>query len=285
MIAPFSKTSLAALTVTRLQTADTMHPVINIALRAARGAAEQIIHVSDRLDRVNVIEDNNGTLVTSMDLDAERTLLYHLQKAYPDYSIDSRLSGYTEGADKDHVWLIDPLVSNRNFYKGFGSFCISLALKTPKGITHGVVLNPVNNQEFSASRGDGAQLNDSRVRIGKMKNLENAFVSLDPEQSLDDDFLPQLQAQLLALPVHLRMSGCPALDMVYVAAGRLDAGWCRQQHHTSLAAAQLILLESGALLSDPQGNPQTQGSKEMLFGNPKCFKHLLQIRQTLKARA
>ncbi|MDP2378888.1 MAG: inositol monophosphatase family protein, partial [Pseudohongiella sp.] len=122
-----------------------MHPVINIALRAARGAAEQIIHVSDRLDRVNVIEDKNGTLVTSMDLDAERTILYHLQKAYPDYSIDSRLSGFTEGADKDHVWLIDPLVSNRNFYKGFGSFCISLALKTPKGITHGVVLNPVNN--------------------------------------------------------------------------------------------------------------------------------------------
>jgi myo-inositol-1(or 4)-monophosphatase len=71
--------------------------------------------------------------------------------------------------------------------------------------------------------------------------------------------------------------------MVYVAAGRLDAGWCRPQHHTSLAAAQLILLESGALLSDPQGNPQTQGSKELLFANPKCFKHLLQIRQSLTA--
>lgn len=262
-----------------------MHPVINIALRAARSAAEQIIHVSDRLDRVSVIEDKNGNLVTSMDVDVERTLIYHLQKAYPDYSIDSRLSGYTEGADKENVWLIDPLVSNRNFYKGYGSFCVTLALKTPKGISHGVVVNPVANQEFTASRGDGAQLNDSRVRIGKMLSLENAYVALDPEQSGDDTFLPQLQEQLLALPVHLRMSGCAALDMVYVAAGRLDAGWCRQQHHSSIAAAQLILLESGALLSDPSGNPQTQGSKELLFGNPKCFKHLLQIRQTLKAQA
>ncbi|MDO8908175.1 MAG: inositol monophosphatase [Pseudohongiella sp.] len=262
-----------------------MHPVINIALRAARSAAEQIVHVSDRLDRVSVIEDTNGNLITSMDVDVERTLLYHLLKAYPDYSIDSRLSGFTEGADKDNVWLIDPLVSNRNFFKGYGSFCVTLALKTPKGISHGVVVNPVANQEFTASRGDGAQLNDSRVRIGKMTTLENAYVALDPEQSLEDTFLPQLQEQLLAVPVHLRMSGCAALDMVYVAAGRLDAGWCRQQHHTSIAAAQLILLESGALISDPTGNPQTQGGKELLFGNPKCFKHLLQIRQTLKAQA
>lgn len=262
-----------------------MHPVINIALRAARSAAEQIVHVSDRLDRVSVVEDKNGTLVTSMDIDVERTLLYHLQKAYPDYSVDSRLSGFTAGADKDNVWLIDPIVSNRNFYKGYGSFCISLALKTPKGVAHGVIINPSTNQEFTASRGDGAQLNDSRVRIGKLVSLENAHVALDPDNSQDDDFLPQLQAQLLSLPAHVRMSGCAALDMVYVASGRLDAGWCRQQHHTSLAAAQLILLESGALLSDPQGNPQTQGSKELLFGNPKCFKHLLKIRQTLKAQA
>lgn len=260
-----------------------MHPVINIALRAARSAAEQIIHVSDRLDRVSVIEDIDGNLVTSMDLDVERTLIYHLQKAYPDYSIDSRLSGFSAGADKDNVWLIDPLVSNRNFYKGYGSFCISLALKTAKGVSHGVVVNPVANQEFTASRGDGAQLNDSRIRIGKMLSLDGAYVALDPQPSAEDSILSQLQEELMLLPAHLRVSGCAALDMVYVAAGRLDAGWCRQQHHTSIAAAQLILLESGALLSDASGNPQTQGSKELLFGNPKCFKHLLQLRQTVKA--
>src|SRR5690606_23914457 len=197
-----------------------MHPVINIALRAARSAAEQIIHVSDRLDRVNVVDDSNGMLVTSMDIDVERTLLYHLQKAYPDYSIDSRLSGFTAGADRDNVWLIDPIVSNRNFFKGYGSFCISLALKTPKGITHGVIVNPQTNQEFAASRGDGAQLNDSRVRIGKRLSLENALVGLDPDTGAEDDLAPQLQSSLQALPAHVRMSGCPALDMVYLASGR-----------------------------------------------------------------
>lgn len=266
------------------QQTEIMHPVINIALRAARGAAEQIIHTADRLDRVNIIDDKNGVLVTSMDVDTERTILYHLQKAYPDFSVESRLSGYTAGADTDNVWLIDPLVSNRNFLRGYGSFCISIALKTSRGITHGVLLNPLANQEYSASRGEGARLNDSRLRTGKLTSLENAFVGLDPEPAPDGDiFLHQIQTQLLALPCHIRMSGCAALDMAYVAAGRLDAGWCRPQHHTSIAAGQLILLESGALLSDPQGNPQAQGSKELLFGNPKCFKQMLQIRQSLKA--
>jgi len=261
-----------------------MHPVINIALRAARSAAEQIIHTADRLDRINIIEDKNGQLITSMDVDVERTIVYHLKKAYPDFSIESRLSGLTAGADTDNVWLVDPLVSNRNFLRGYGSFCISVALKTSRGVTHGVVINPLGNQEFSASRGSAAQLNDSRMRTGNLTTLENAYVGLDPDTAPEgDNFLLQLQSQLLALPCHVRMSGCAALDMVYVAAGRLDAGWCRPQHHTSIAAAQLILQEAGALLSDPQGNPQTTGSNELLFGSPKCFKHLLQIRQSLKA--
>tara|TARA_R110002072_G_scaffold233478_1_gene391030 strand:+ start:42373 stop:43167 length:795 start_codon:yes stop_codon:yes gene_type:complete len=260
-----------------------MHPVINIALRAARSAAEQIAHVSDRLERISIVEDHGGNLVTSMDLDAERTMLYHLRKAYPDYSVESRISGFTEGADRDHVWMIDPIVSNRNFQRGYGSFCVSLALRTSRGVVHGVIINPTTNQEYTASRGDGAQLNASRIRTGKQTNLENAFVSLDADPAGEPELMARLLAELSALPVQIRVSGCPALDMVNVAAGRLDAGWCAQQHPASVAAAQLILLESGALLGDPQGNPQIQDSKELLFSNPKCFKQLLQIRQSLRA--
>lgn len=260
-----------------------MHPVINIALRAARNAAEQISHVSDRLDRVSIVEDQNGSLVTSMDLDAERTLIYHLRKAYPDFSIESRVSGLQEGADKDNVWLIDPIVSNRNFLRGYGSFCVSIALKTSRGITHGVIVNPVTNQEFTGSRGDGAQLNDSRIRTGKALGLENSLVALDGDPQGEPAVLSAMLSELTAVPANVRISGCPALDMVNVAAGRLDAAWCTQQHPTSIAAAQLILLESGALLGDPQGNPQVSNSREMLFANPRCFKQLLQIRQSLNA--
>jgi len=260
-----------------------MHPVINIALRAARSAAEQISHVSDRLDRVSIVEDQGGNLVTSMDLDAERTILYHLRKAYPDFSVESRISGYHEGADKDTVWLIDPIVSNRNFLRGYGSFCVSIALKTTRGITHGVIINPVSSQEFTGSRGDGAQLNDSRIRTGKATTLENALIALDADPLGEPAIMTAMTADLLALPAQLRVSGCPALDMVNVAAGRLDAAWCTQQALPSIAAAQLILLESGALIGDPLGNPQVQNAQELLSGNPRCFKHLLQIRQSIKA--
>src|SRR5690554_6535696 len=258
-----------------------MHPAINIAFRAARSAAEQIVHATDRRDRISVVSDTHDTLVTSVDVDAERTILYHLQKAYPDHSIESRLSGTIKGKDTESVWVIDPLVSNRNFYQGIGGYAVSIALRTPRGITHAVLVNPATGQEFMASKGSGARLNSYRLRIGGQQSLERAFVSLDPEPSAASTTLPQLQQQLLAQYYHVRMSGCIALDMAHVAAGFLDAGWCNQQHPASLAAAQLILLEAGALLSDPQGNPQTSGSKELIFGNPKCFKQLLMIRQAL----
>ncbi|HBN14341.1 MAG TPA: hypothetical protein DD407_04820, partial [Pseudohongiella sp.] len=177
-----------------------MHPVINIALRAARSAAEQIAHVSDRLDRVNVVEDHGGNLVTSMDLDAERTILYHLRKAYPDFSVESRISGYTEGADRANTWLIDPIVGNRNFYRGVGAFCVSVALRTSKGITQGVLVNPATNQEFTASKGDGAQLNATRIRVGKASELEQSMIALDGDPQGETVIMQKLLASLQALP-------------------------------------------------------------------------------------
>jgi myo-inositol-1(or 4)-monophosphatase len=258
-----------------------MHPVINIALRAARSAAEQISHQVDRLDRVTVVEDNAQGLLTSMDIDAERSILYHLQKAYPDYGVFSRISGLTEGADADNTWLIDPLVGNRNYIRGFPGFCVSLALKSRNVISHAIIINPMSSQEFTASRGNGAQLNGSRIRVGQRRTLEKGLTTLDVDASNGTETAVALQAALLNAGSEVRTSGCPALDMAYSAAGRIDAGWCMAQHETTLAAAKLILQESGALLSDPAGNPLTTGSKELLYGSPKCFKELIQLRQQI----
>ncbi|ALO46689.1 inositol monophosphatase [Pseudohongiella spirulinae] len=270
---------IARFKVFNCQSDHTMHPAINIALRAARSAAEQIAHVADRLDRVTVVEDHAGNLVTSMDLDAERTILYHLRKAYPDFSVESRISGFTEGADRDNIWLIDPIAGNRNFQRGAGQFCVSIALKTSRGITHAVLVNPTSNQEFTASKGDGAQLNATRIRAGKATSLDRAMVALDGAPDGEPVVMQKMLSDLINMSAQVRISGCPPMDMVNVAAGRLDAAWCAQQTECTIAAARLILLEAGALLGDPQGNPQTANSKELLFSNPKCFKHLLQIRQ------
>lgn len=259
-----------------------MHPVINIALRAARSAAEQISHQVDRLDRVNVVQDNADGLLTSMDIDAERSILYHLQKAYPDYSVFSRVSGHIPGSDTDNTWLIEPLAGNRNYVRGNPGFCVSLALKSRNIITHAVVINPMSGQEFTASRGNGAQLNGSRIRVGQRRSIEKGLSAIDVDAQHGTETAIALQTALLKAGSDIRVSGCPALDMVYSAAGRVDAGWCIAQHETTLAAAKLILQESGALLSDPAGNPITTGSKELLYGSPKCFKELIQLRQQIQ---
>lgn len=257
-----------------------MHPVVNIALRAALGAAETIAHATDRLDRVRILERRGSELVTSMDKDAEAALLYHLRKSYPDYSVQSRLSGYTEGRDTHNTWLIDPLDGNAGFLRGLPDFCVSLALKSGNRVSHAVVVNPLLNEAYTATRGSGAQLNKLRLRVSRQDSLQHAVVALDAH--CDTETLLALQRELRSAEAGLRMTGCLALDVVAVAAGRMDAGWCCGRNSTRLAAALLILQESGALISDESGNPDVGGAGELVFGNPRCFKHLLKLRQSVR---
>lgn len=257
-----------------------MHPVVNIALRAALSAAETIAHATDRLDRVRILERRGFALVTSMDQDAEATLLYHLRKSYPDYSVQSRLSGYSEGRDTHNCWQIDPLEGNAGFLRGLPDFCVSLALKSGNRVNHAVVVNPLLNEAYTATRGAGAQLNKLRLRVSRQDALQHAMLGLD--NSGDSDILLALQHELHASQATVRMTGSRALDMVAVAAGRLDAGWCSGQDSTTLAAALLILQESGALVADARGNPDISDGKELVFGNPRCFKHLLKLRQSVR---
>jgi myo-inositol-1(or 4)-monophosphatase len=262
-----------------------MHAIVNIALRAARDAAELIARTSERLDRVKAVGELNGRIVTSMERDAERAIIYHLQKAYPDYAIESTLSGRLEGKDPVNVWFIDPLNGSANANRGYTHFAVSVALATANRIAHGVLINPLSREEFTASRGAGAQLNATRVRVSKADTLENACVALDAHPGSDEEIaqLVEFQRRLLHLGSQVRLGGASALDLAYVAAGKLDAGWTREQDPCTLSAAMLILQESGALISDQQGQPvSAAGSREMIFGNPRCFKQMLQLRQTLK---
>ncbi len=260
-----------------------MHAIVNIALRAARDAAELIARNSERLDRVKRVDDPDHPTVTTMERDADRTLIYHLQKAYPDYSIDSRLSGMIKGKDQNNVWLIDALNGSGNANKGYTHFCVSIALKTGDRVAHGVVVNPLTRDEFTASRGAGAQLNAARLRGSKSATLDQGFVSLDAEPGgeQEHEVLLELQRKLLAVGANIRLGGSAALDLAYAAAGKLDAGWLRETDPRSLSAGLLILQEAGGLVSDHKGNPQASGSRELIFGSPKSFKHLLQMRQSL----
>lgn len=259
-----------------------MHAFLNTAIHAARDAAEAIAHSSDRLDRVRILEATDSTFTTNIDHDSEKTILYHIQKAYPEHSIQSRLSGYIKGEDENTLWLIDPLVGSRNFVNGFTHFCVSIACKVGDKINHAVVINPMQREEYTASRGAGAQLNSRRLRVSARESLEQAFVCLDPHAKPEQRaVLTDLQQQLLALNCHIRQTGASALDVVWVAAGKLDAGWLSNTRQETMAAVTLIMQESGGFISDISGNPDISNASELVFGNPKCFKQLLQLRTNL----
>lgn len=262
-----------------------MHAIVNIALKAARDAAEVLAHNVDRLDRIHVIDESAGGTLTNMDMDSEKTILFHLHKAYPDYSIQSRVSGFLEGKDKRHVWIIDPLCGSDNYRRGISHFCVSIALATEGKVQHAVVVNPMLREEFSASRGKGAQVNTQRLRVSKMKALEGGLVTLgnDVRDQAHSARLVAMQQALFALPCDVRLTACAPLDLVWAAAGRSEAGWLGENAPESIAAATLILQESGALIGDASGSPDISNAAELIFGNPKCFKQLLQLRKTTLA--
>src|SRR5699024_6251921 len=141
-----------------------MHPILNIASRAAREASDLILQAVARPDRMKVFEKAANDYVTDVDQAVERLLIEHLSKAYPNHRFMGEETGFSEGKDSDTVWYIDPIDGTRNFIHGFPHFCISMACVQQGQIQHALVVDPVRGDEFSATRGRGAQLNGTRIR-------------------------------------------------------------------------------------------------------------------------
>ena len=259
-----------------------MHPLLNIALQAARDAAEAIAHSSDRLDRIKIINDDPVNFLTSMDLEAEKTIFYHLEKAYPEHSFHSRASGLKQGENKNTVWLIDPLIGNRNFATGYTQFGVSLACQIDGVVQHALIVCPLLGEEFIATRGAGARLNSHRIRVGKRNEISGSLFSVNPE-GMKSDVALALQAEFMKAGASPRISGCTAIDIIQVAADRLQGGCSANENSLTLAAAKLILQEAGGLLGTESGNPDLTDAKELLFGNPKIYKQLSLLRKGLAA--
>lgn len=255
-----------------------MHAFINIALRAGRDAAEVLAQYSDRPDRVMVLDDTPGSLITSAHKDADRTILFHLQKAYPQHSYTSRVSGHQKGGDGQPLWLVDPLIGGHNFLRGFPAFALSIACVVDGKLAHGVLIDPLQDEEFSASRGGGALLNNRRLRVSQQDTLEGAMLGLAGSAgAIAGEATAGMITRLATVGASWRITGCTGLDLVHTAAGRLDGGWLPNPGRLSIAAAALILQEAGGLVSDENGNPECMDSGQLMFGNPRFFKQLLKF--------
>ena len=257
-----------------------MQPMLTIALRAARQAGEHIVRASDRMEGVTVSEKNTNDYVTEVDKIAEEIIINLLRKTYPDHGFLAEESGSID-SDSDYRWIIDPLDGTTNFIRGIPHYAVSIACQYQGKLEHAVVYNPVTREEFTASRGRGAQLNGRRIRVTKRANLDGALLGTGiPFRKHQQEKMPGYLAALGELAQQtagIRRAGSAALDLAYVAAGRFDAFWEMGLQPWDMAAGALLIQEAGGLMSDFEGNNHFMETGNIVCGNPKCFKHVLKV--------
>ncbi len=258
-----------------------MQPLLNIAINAARQAGDIIRRYVDQLDKLNITAKNDHDFFTEVDVKAEQIIIKNIHKAYPEHGIIAEESGVMH-TDSDTTWIIDPLDGTNNFLHGFPFYAVAIAVRVKNRLEHAVVYDPIRHECFAASRGRGAQLNDRRIRVSKQFSLSQALLGM----GLSKHAMVQLkrhqtiQEQLIGKCAGMRRTGSAALDLAYVACGRLDGFVETNLKIWDIAAASLIIREAGGLVSDFKGHDDYLNSGNIVAGNPKIFKSLLQIIHT-----
>lgn len=258
-----------------------MQPMLNIALRAARKAGDLIARAAEQLDRIQIEEKSQNNFVTEIDRKAEKEILFHLQKAYPDHAFLGEESGESGNPDSDYKWVIDPIDGTTNFVRGIPHFAISIACIYNGQIEHAVIFDPIRREEFTASRGRGAQLNGRRVRVAMTATtLEGALIGTGiPFKARGEQHIPAYMRSLEAIASEtagIRRAGAASLDLAYVAAGRLDGFWEIGLSKWDIAAGILLVREAGGLISDFNGGGKYFETGNIVAANPKCLKSILQ---------
>jgi myo-inositol-1(or 4)-monophosphatase len=258
-----------------------MQPMLNIALRAARSAGELIFRSIERLDTISVDEKEANDYASEVDRAAEQHIVAALRKAYPNHGILGEESGLSLGSGDgaDYLWIIDPLDGTTNFLRGVPHFAVSIACKYRGRLEHAVVLDPVRQEEFTASRGRGAALNGRRIRVSARKSLDGALLGTgfpfrDSHMEHMDSYLGMFRS-LVGPTAGIRRAGSASLDLAYVAAGRFDAFWEFGLSEWDMAAGALLIQEAGGLISDFAGGHEFLEKGQIVAGNPKCFKAVL----------
>lgn len=260
-----------------------MHPTLNIAVKAARRAATVINRASTQLELLTVESKSPNDFVTEVDRAAEKAIIEVLREAYPGHGILAEESGES-GAESEFVWIIDPLDGTTNFIHGFPQYAISIALAKNGVPEHCVVYNPINNELFTASRGGGAFLNDRRIRVSRRTRLSDALLGTGfPYREFGniEAYLAMFR-ELTQKSAGIRRPGAAALDLAYVAAGRLDAFWEIGLAPWDMAAGVLLVQEAGGLVSDFAGEGNFMTTGNVVAGTPKVFGQLLPIIQSYR---
>ena len=260
-----------------------MHPILTIAVKAARRAGSVINRASFDLDKLTVSQKGQNDYVSEVDHAAEQAIVQVLKEAYPQHSILAEESGVS-GAQSEYQWIIDPLDGTTNFLHGFPHYCVSIALALKGVVQHGVIFDPVRNDLFTASRGGGAFLNDRRMRVSKTIYLKDALLGTGfpyKEFANIDRYLAVFK-EMTQKSAGIRRPGSAALDLAYVACGRFDGFWETGLSAWDVAAGGLMVQEAGGLIADFKGESNWLHDGNLVCGTPKVFAPMLAVIQTQK---
>ncbi len=249
-----------------------MHPMLNIATRAARRAGDLIVRALDSVDYLTIDTKGRNDFVSEVDRTAEREIIRILRKAYPHHQFLGEEGGRQgKGADGDFLWIIDPLDGTTNFLHGFPQFAVSIALQHRGVIEQAVVYDPLRQEMFTASRGRGAALNNRRIRVSRQTGLEGALLGTGfpfKQQQHLDAYLNMFRA-LFKDSAGIRRAGAASLDLAYVASGRLDGFWEIGLQVWDMAAGVLLIQEAGGIVSDFSGGDRYFETGNIVAGTPR----------------
>jgi myo-inositol-1(or 4)-monophosphatase len=254
-------------------------PLLNVMIAAARKTARALKRDFGELEKLQVSLKGPANFVSSADRRAEETLYQELSKARPGYGFLGEEGGHREGADKSHRWIVDPLDGTTNFLHGIPQFAISIALEREGAVSAGLIYNPANDEMFIAEKGKGAFMNEQRIRVAGRKRLAESVIACGlPHHGRGDLVLGRKETGVMQEEVAgLRRFGAAALDLAWVAAGRLDGYWERDIKPWDIAAGLILLREAGGFVTDCDGGEDMFDKGQIVAGNDAIHKELLRV--------
>lgn len=255
-----------------------MHPMLNIAVRAARSAGDYIARSFESDVDIEVQQKGSNDFVTQIDKEAEEIIINKIKQSYPEHSFVCEESGIIEG-DEEFKWIVDPIDGTTNFVKGIPHFCVSIALMHRGKLDQAVIFDPIKNELFTASKGKGAQRNNFRLRVKQAKELHGTLLAtaFPFKDKTDSAVAIDRFSRVYEQCGDIRRSGSAALDLAYVAAGRFDGYWEKGVKPWDVAAGELLVKEAGGLVTDYSGGHDQFKKGEIVAANAKLVRSLVQI--------
>ena len=252
-------------------------PKINIITKACRKASRSLIRDFGEIENLQVSTKGPGDFVTSADKRTEKIIIEELQKAHPDYGIITEESGIINKANTNNRWIIDPIDGTTNFLNGIPQFAISIGYEEENEIKCGVIFDPIKNEMFCAEKGNGAYLNNSRIRVSNKKKLKDALlVTGGPRQSskIKEEIFSEFIKVSNSVLSPVRKFGSAALDVAYVACGRFDGYWQRELNYWDIAAGIIILKEAGGFVNFFEKDNEAPLKRNILASNSNIHDEL-----------